>query len=752
MATQIQVAELYTPVVADTTGFARSLGGATSDAKSWAANIGATIGKAGLAVVTGGAVLAAGAVLGLGAAIGKMTLDAAGVEGTVNTFNKLVESVGGDAVRAMEMLRASTRGMVADADLMAASNKFLAMGIVETTEEAAHLAEVSTQLGMAMGEDATASMENFALMMANQSIPRLDSFGISSSTVRERIAELMEETEGLSREQAFNTAVMEQAAITMERVGEQSDTAAGSMSRIRTTFANVALGIGQAFLPALEELLTPIADIAQDVGPQLIEWAQMAGKWLGEKIPAAIDKIRPPIQEFINGLMSLARYFAIVFKEGDYLNDFLTHLPESIQPIIKSIGQFIDAVMEIVRAIKLLLEGDLGSFADIIVDYIGVDATDAILNFVDSLVEFGAGVKEAWATAQAAFEKAGIREVLAEIGVAFGEVMAAVKELWQTIAPILGEIFGAIRGAFDGGEPIKFADVVRGVAEIVVGALKGVASYLKWVAEVWSTVAAVISKLWSEHGEEIVKGTSDFVKGVIRFIENLRATISVAFEALRGYWQDVLLPAIEIVWAFIQDNVIPLFEVLAELLSVIVGVALEVLAGLWQNVLQPALEEIWRFIQNNIIPIFEKIAAIVSDVLGPALDEFSVNILEPLASAFDGISSAIKDVIGWVEWLIEAIGNIKLPDALTPGSTTPFETGLRGIADAMRSLSAIEVPRLSAALELTAIPIGGAPADGEGGGTTHHYGGDTYIINDRLAMALALEQKRHRRIERIERM
>jgi len=95
---RIQVAELYAPVVADTTGFAKSLSGATSDAKGWAAGIGKTIGKAGLAVVASGAALAAGAVVGLGAAIGKMTMDAAAVEGTVNTFDALVLSVGGDAV------------------------------------------------------------------------------------------------------------------------------------------------------------------------------------------------------------------------------------------------------------------------------------------------------------------------------------------------------------------------------------------------------------------------------------------------------------------------------------------------------------------------------------------------------------------------------------------------------------------------------------------------------------------------------
>jgi len=146
------------------------------------------------------------AVKGLRAASQAVTgfvQDAMAVEGTQRTFANLVDSIGGDVPQAMEQLREATRGMVADDDLMAAANKFIAMGLADTTEQAAQLAEMATQLGMAMGEDATASMENFALMLANQSILRLDSFGISSAKVRERIEELTGETEtyGLTQEQ-----------------------------------------------------------------------------------------------------------------------------------------------------------------------------------------------------------------------------------------------------------------------------------------------------------------------------------------------------------------------------------------------------------------------------------------------------------------------------------------------------------------------------------------------------------------------
>lgn len=539
MAARIKVAELYTPVVADTTGFAKSLGGATTDAKGWAVGIGSTIATGGLAVVAAGAALAAGAVLGLGAAIGKMTMGAAAVQGTVNTFDKLVQSVGSDAVEALELLRASTRGMVADADLMAAGNKFLAMGIADTAEEAAKLAEVSTQLGMAMGEDATASMENFALMMANQSIPRLDSFGISSSVVRERIAELMEETEGLSREQAFNTAVMEQAAITMEKVGEQSDTASGSMSRIRTAMDNASLGIGQAFLPALESILEPISDIAQNIGPQLIEWAQMAGQWLGIELPKAIAWLEAKWIEF--------------------------------WPIAQA------AILDFWVAIQPGLEWVRNMFTRYSAEYLP-------------------RLREAW-------------DILAE---GFGPIV----DLWNdALKPAFDQLKEALGLSTEG------TDEMAGVLGILQG---------------------------------------EFVKIMARgLIDGLTAGVQL------------------LTIAFIAGK----------------------------------------------------------------------KAVEWMKTALENVGRVISEVIVWIRHMAEVLGAIKVPEWLMPGSATPFELGLRGIADAMRDLSTMELPSLNRAMELTVAPAGGAM----GGGGTTNYGGDTIYINDKMAAALYMERRRLDRIERIER-
>lgn len=260
--------------------------------KAWTTAVGTMVGNLLGQAIAGGARLATSMIKGLATELRDLTFDAAKVEGVRNTFGRLAESVGGEGVEALQQLREATRGMVADADLWQAGNKFLAMGLADTTEGAAKLSEMATQLGMAMGEDATSSMENFALMMANQSIPRLDSFGISSSKVRERIKELMDATEGLTRETAFNQAVMEQAAITMEKVGEQAQGSAAGIARLQAFFANLKLKAGQALQPILDAIVSIGEALVEKYGPKIEEWLErlkVPMEFLGQALQLLVD-------------------------------------------------------------------------------------------------------------------------------------------------------------------------------------------------------------------------------------------------------------------------------------------------------------------------------------------------------------------------------------------------------------------------------------------------------------------------------
>ncbi|MCP4933511.1 MAG: hypothetical protein GY927_04740, partial [bacterium] len=165
--------------------------------------------------------------------------EGAAIERTSETFDALSASINGTADSLLGKLQTATGGAVSNLELMSSANRFMAMGLADTEDSAAKLAQTAVTLGQAMGDEAGPSMENFALLLANQSIPRLDSFGISSGVVRERIAELTAGVDGLDKETAFMTAVMEQADATMGKIGQTGGATADNFTRLSVSGQNL---------------------------------------------------------------------------------------------------------------------------------------------------------------------------------------------------------------------------------------------------------------------------------------------------------------------------------------------------------------------------------------------------------------------------------------------------------------------------------------------------------------------------------
>jgi hypothetical protein len=172
-------------------------------------------------MLVAGGVVAAKAAIETVKKVWEFGKEGAQIEKVRDTFDSLTTSIGETSEAILIKMRDATAGMVADTDLIMAANRNISMGLAQTGDEAANLAKIAVTLGGAMGKDATMAMEEFSLMLANQSIPRLDTFGISAGKVKTRIKELRDENKDMTRETAFMTAVMEQAEVSMKRLGDE---------------------------------------------------------------------------------------------------------------------------------------------------------------------------------------------------------------------------------------------------------------------------------------------------------------------------------------------------------------------------------------------------------------------------------------------------------------------------------------------------------------------------------------------------
>lgn len=181
------------------------------------------------------------------------------------TFNALTQDIGGSEAN-MSALRRATGGVVDSMTLMVSGNKLLQMGLATNTDELAKMTEIATKLGSSMGMDATKAMSDFSLMLANNSIMRLDQFGISSGQVRARILELQAATDGLSRSDAFKMAVMEIGAQALDRLGNAATAAQTPVNRLVTSVQNLAQSFAGDFTTGLNSTIG-ILEIATGNNP-----------------------------------------------------------------------------------------------------------------------------------------------------------------------------------------------------------------------------------------------------------------------------------------------------------------------------------------------------------------------------------------------------------------------------------------------------------------------------------------------------
>ena len=96
-------------------------------------------------------------------------------------------------------------------------------------------------------------------------------------------------------------------------------------------------------------------------------------------------------------------------------------------------------------------------------------------------------------------------------------------------------------------------------------------------------------------------------------------------------------------WAFIKQNV-PLFDALAHVWVAALKTEFAILASLFTNVLMPALRILWAFIQTYIVPAFQRLDEIIGGI-GNRIAQLT-GWLHGLAGALNGIADRMGGMGG----------------------------------------------------------------------------------------------------------
>ncbi len=165
-----------------------------------------------------------------------------------------------EADRTIRLVKEATNDTISEMGAMQGASKLFQMGLVGSAEEAAFLMEAAVKLGD-QTQDTSGRVEDFALMLANTSIPRLDNFGISSGRVRTRIKELQDQMPGLSRETAFMQATMEEAQKSLELLEDAGLEQMQGNDRLKSSFQDLKATVGEEMAPSFQLLTGGLADL-----------------------------------------------------------------------------------------------------------------------------------------------------------------------------------------------------------------------------------------------------------------------------------------------------------------------------------------------------------------------------------------------------------------------------------------------------------------------------------------------------------
>lgn len=182
------------------------------------------------------------------------------------------------AAQNLKAIQDATGGALTSQQAMQSATKLLSMGLATNATELERIAHMAVMLG---GSTRTASeaIEEFSLLLANQSILRLDTFGISGARVRARIEELQAATAGMSREAAFMAAVMEEGSAKVNQLEASGVKAATSTDVFKASVAELKTELGKLVAQPYEVVVNFITNPVQKLTKAISEEGHAAREY-----------------------------------------------------------------------------------------------------------------------------------------------------------------------------------------------------------------------------------------------------------------------------------------------------------------------------------------------------------------------------------------------------------------------------------------------------------------------------------------
>jgi phage-related minor tail protein len=617
------------------------------------------LGSVGAGIVVGG-LSAAGAAIG---AIGAASWEAGN---TIDAALDMIETNTGATGATMTQLKADFEDVFTDfptdADKAAGVVATLNSRLDTTGPNLTNLAGPLLEVSRLLGGDATTNAELFTRVMGDWSLPLddasvyLDALYVAAQQTGAPIEGLMQKVVQFGaplRQMGFSFEESAAMLAKWEQEGVNADLVLGSLRIAAGHFADQGVDLSQGLWDTVDAIQNASSEseglrIAMDV------FGARAGPDMAAAIREGRFELGDLVEQMQNADGAILETADSTADWGESWQKFLNKVTVRLAPLG---AQMMDTAGEIVDSLGAIfdrpeVQAGITQFAGFASQLITTFAS-AIPVVIDYLFQFVSFLQN---------NQGVVVAILAAIGV------AVAAFVYTTVIPAALAAIGAMLPI------ILVMAAVAAVAYLI---------YEAWTNN-WGGIRDYLMGVWQN-----LQPTFEALK------QWLGVAIPAAIDYLRFVWNYWLTSA-KLIWAFLQQYIFPILGAVANVISAVLSVAFRALAGIMQNVVIPKLKEIWRWIDANVMPIVRTLAAWLNEHLGPA---------------FEWLGGKVGEVVDWLHNLADTLRNIQLPDWMTPGSPTPWELGLRGVQDTLESLSRTTLPRFEAAVALQPVPVGAGSVD-----------------------------------------
>lgn len=500
-----------------------------------------------------------------------------------------------------------------------------------------------------------------------------------------------------------------------------------------------------------DEIRTIAGDVASGTGSSFQEMALLIGKFSAGATGEAISRMQElgitnrdelakmglefsksgellsPLPESMNVILGLMKdkYGGLMEAQSTTFTGMMSNLQDWVSGTLRTIGQPIFEVLKdkLQGTLTFLgsptVQGAVATFAGMLSNGIGaaIDYLNPILtmliNTITQLVVNGKSIQwlftifedgSSWFSTF--LEKLGLSEPVAlAVNSAFALVVSGLQQLgtWavqigQAALPILGQAFSFL---------MNNANIILPILGTIGAVILAISSPVTALAGLVVLLATAWANNWGN------------IQGIVA---GVMATLQPYFDQLSTILNNfisLILPPLQLAWqTLVQVWTTEVQPALAELWATLGQLFTELGFGTGQT-------DVWS-IALGLLKLALAGAVTVVRLLTPAIKlgadilVFMINQVKSGIENFIKFKHGIEGIIGVISRLIERIKalaaeliDLAIPDWLTPGSPTPFEMGLRGIAGAIDNL-----PELTIGANVAGASPLAAAAAGAGGGNS----------------------------------